>query len=108
MKVLWTSSARQRLKEIEAYIARERSADIAREVVVRILRRTLALEQHPLLGTRLRRYANEDIRELLERPYRLIFRVAPEQVEIITVLHYRQLLPSDLIGLDAELGRLSR
>ncbi|HRG16121.1 MAG TPA: type II toxin-antitoxin system RelE/ParE family toxin [Pseudomonadota bacterium] len=107
MKVFWTPSARRRLKEIEAYIARENSADVAREVVVRILQRTLTLEQHPSLGTRLRHYADEDIRELLERPYRVIFRAKPEQVEIIAVLHYRQLLPSDLQGLDAEIGRRS-
>lgn len=36
------------------------------------------------------------MRELLERPYRLIFRVLPDYIEILTLLHYRQLLPSDL------------
>lgn len=49
-----------------------------------------------MLGKRLTRYADADVRELLERPYRLIYRVTDERIEIVTVMHYRQLLPSDL------------
>ena len=40
-----------------------------------------------------------DVRELLERPYRLLYRVTPTQVEILTALHYRQLMPADLANL---------
>lgn len=104
MKVFWTPSARQRLKEIEAYIAKESSRQIAHDVASRLVNASFTLEQPPLLGTRLPQYANADVRQLLERPYRLIFRVLPERIEIITVLHYRQLLPSDLQELSAEIG----
>ena len=52
-----------------------------------------------LVGKRLRQYTKADVRQLLERPYRLIYRVFSERIEIITVLHYRQLMPSDLEGL---------
>ena len=38
-------------------------------------------------------YRREDIRELLERPYRIIYRFDPERLTILTVMHYRQLLP---------------
>lgn len=96
MRVFWTPSARLRLQEIEAHIAREANLQVAREVVTRIIRHTLTLGQPPLLGKRLSHYAHADVRELYERPYRVIFRVATDSVEILTVLHYRQLLPSDL------------
>lgn len=66
----------------------------------RLIRRSLELEHPPLQGKRLVRYATADVRELLLRPYRLIYRVWPDRIEIVTVMHYRQLLPSDL----AELG----
>jgi plasmid stabilization system protein ParE len=36
------------------------------------------------------------VRELLERPYRIIYVVLPDRIDVIAVMHYRQLLPSDL------------
>lgn len=95
MKVLWTPGARTRLREIEAFIAKD-SPQAARDMTTRLIRRSMQLEQPPLLGKRLPRYAPADIRELLERPYRLIFRVTATQIEIVTLMHYRQLMPSDL------------
>ena len=97
MRVFWTPDAVARLHEIEANIAGE-VPDAARGVIVRLIRRTADLEQSPKLGRRLRLHHDVDLRELLERPYRLIYRVSTERVEIITVMHYRQLLPSDLTG----------
>lgn len=99
MRVFWTPDARKRLQEIEAYIAERASPEIARSEAARLVQRTLTLEQPPLVGKRLRQYTKADVRQLLERPYRLIYRVSAERIEIITVLHYRQLMPSDLEGL---------
>lgn len=47
----------------------------------------------PRSGRQIQEYARTDLREVLERPYRLIYRVTAERVEILTVMHYRQLLP---------------
>lgn len=40
-------------------------------------------------------YPEADLRELLERPFRIIYRVTTDQIEIVSVMHYRQLLPTD-------------
>jgi toxin ParE1/3/4 len=105
MKVFWTPDARARLKEIERYIAKENSPTVAREMAIRIVRRALSLEHGPpILGKRLPQYPGQDVRELHERPYRVIFRVKPERIEILTVMHYRQLLPGDLHGLQPRDG----
>lgn len=98
MKVVWTPLARRRLAEIEAYIATDRPK-AAREVAARLVKRSHTLRQPPLTGRRLTQYPNDDIRELLDRPFRLIFRVKAGTIEIITLMHYRQLLPSDLTDL---------
>ena len=45
-------------------------------------------------------FRREDIREILERPYRVIYRVLPNRIDVLTVMHYRQLLPGDLERLD--------
>lgn len=44
-------------------------------------------------GRRLPDYPDADLREALERPYRVIYQVKPERIEIITVKHYPQRLP---------------
>lgn len=41
-------------------------------------------------------YAQPDLREVLGRPYRIIYRVGAERIDVITVMHYRELLPDDL------------
>jgi toxin ParE1/3/4 len=92
MKVYWTSEARARLLEIHTYIAQE-SPMVARDVTARIVRRSQQLAVPPLLGRRLPEYPNADLRELLVRPFRIIYAVKIDRIEIVTVKHYRQNLP---------------
>ncbi len=100
MKVVWTDRAKLRLREIQEYIAAE-SPRIAPEVVRRLVTRSRQLATLPLSGRAVPEYRRDDIRELLERPYRIIYLVLPGQqrVDVLTVRHYRQLLPSDLTQL---------
>ena len=58
-----------------------------------MLARSRQLETAPQSGKAVPDYPRDDLRELLERPYRLIYRITAERVEILTVMHYRQLLP---------------
>ena len=92
MKVFWTAEARTRLLEIQTYIAQSSPA-IARQVVLQLLKRSRQLANPPLIGRRMPEYPDDEIRELLERPYRIIYRVTPSQIEIVTLKHYRQRLP---------------
>ena len=98
MRVYWTPSAQARLLEIQAHL-KEQAPAIATMLPVRLARRALELGGLPAMGKPLERYLPAEVRELLERPYRLIYRVTTTQVEILTVLHYRQLMPSDLTDL---------
>jgi toxin ParE1/3/4 len=94
MKVYWTLEARSRLQEIENYIA-QNSPPNARKVICRLVDRTRDLASLPRLGRPVPEYPGSDLHELLERPFRLVYRIANEQVEIVTVMHYRRLLPRD-------------
>jgi plasmid stabilization system protein ParE len=99
-RVVWTPEAISRLDDIDAHIALDSPAN-AKEMIARLLRRTRQLETAALSGRKVPEYRREDIRELLERPYRIIYRFTPDQVTILTVMHYRQLLPrkaADLRG----------
>jgi len=90
--VTWTPEALARLEDIEAYIAND-APIAAKEVIARLLERSRQLETAPLSGRAVPEYPREDLRELLERPYRIIYRITDARIEILTVMHYRQLLP---------------
>lgn len=94
MRVHWTPEAKVQLVGIHSYIAQE-SPLIAKQVVQRIASRCGQLAELPHSGHKVRDFNREDIRELFSRPYRIIYRIKPEQIDTLTVMHYRRLLPRD-------------
>ena len=92
MRVVWTEEARDCLRQIRAYIA-EDSPKAAEEMVNRLIRRGDQLDLAPARGRRVPEYPEAELRELLERPYRIIYRQLDDCVEIVSVMHYRRLLP---------------
>jgi len=91
-RVAWTPEAISRLDDIETHIALD-APNNAKEMIARLFARTRQLETVALSGREVPEYRRDDIRELLERPYRIIYCVTPEFVTILSVMHYRQLLP---------------
>ena len=96
MRVVWTDRAKARLKKIHANIA-EQAPQAADELVQRLVRRSLQLKTAALSGRKVPEYDRDDIRELKERPYRIIYQVS-DRVDVVAVMHYRQLLPGDVEG----------
>ncbi len=101
--VHWSPEAKARLRAIKVHIAAD-SPSSAQAVIQRILMRTRQLKSAPLSGRQVPDYQQEDLRELLERPYRIIYRyhLGARRVEILTLMHYRQLLPDDPENLQAK------
>lgn len=95
MIVYWTDRAKARLHLIHDYIA-EDSPKAALRVVDRLTARSQQLSTLSNTGRRVPEFSRDDIRELLERPYRIIYRIKPDQIDILTVMHYRQILPQDI------------
>ena len=95
MRVYWTNRAKARLRLIYNYIA-EDSPKMALQVVDRITTRSQQLREIPRSGRQVPEYNRPDIRELLERPYRIIYKIKSSQVDVLTVMHYRQVLPQDI------------
>ncbi len=75
MKLTWTARARTRLAELHDYIAKD-SKIRALAIVERILDRAETLLVAPRNGVRLRAFVDDEVRELLERPYRIIYRLS--------------------------------
>lgn len=94
MKVYWTDRAKARLKELESYIAQD-SESAAKKVVKRLLIKSNQISKLPYSGRKLPEYRQDDIREMLVKPYRIIYRIRTDRIDVLTVMHYRQLLPAD-------------
>ena len=89
MKVNWTETAEGHLDAIYAYIAQD-SPEYALRMVDRITRRSQQIATFPLSGRSVPEYEIEQIREVIEAPYRIIYYIYPDQIDILAVLHRAQ------------------
>ena len=94
MRVRWTENAIGHLVNIYEYIAIN-SPTYGRRMVDRITRRSEQIAEHPLSGRKVPEYEADDIRELIEKPYRIIYRIKPDQIDVIAVIHGARLLPDE-------------
>ena len=94
MRVLWTENAIDHLTNIYEYIAIN-SPTYARRMIDRITRRSEQIAEHALSGRKVPEFDAEDIREIIEKPYRIIYRIKPGRIDIIAVIHGARLMPGD-------------
>ena len=52
------------------------------------------LRDHPLTGRVVPELARPTIRELIEGAYRVVYRVTPDEVQVLTVVHGARRFPS--------------
>ncbi len=92
MKVHWTNTALGHLLAIYEYIAQDSSV-YAQRMVDRLTRRSQQIAAFPLSGRMVPEFEAEDIREMIEKPYRIIYRIKPDQIDVLAVIHGARLLP---------------
>ncbi len=92
MTVEWSEQAAAQLQAIRDYLARS-SPGYAQTLAERLIQRTERLADFPLLGAEVAEYGDESLREIFEHPYRLLYRVSGEQVQIVAVVHAARRLP---------------
>lgn len=86
MNVRWTEAALADPHAVQAYIARH-SAQYALGMVERILERSEHLASQPRIGPVVPEYEDETLRELFVDPYRIVYRLLDDQVDIVAVAH---------------------
>ena len=79
MRVRFTDEAKIRLRAIRAYIA-EDAPQRADGMIDRITRRAERIGDLPWGGREVPEYRNERLREVLERPYRIVYRMQPDEI----------------------------
>jgi toxin ParE1/3/4 len=86
VKVVWTDTAKRNLRAIRSYIA-QGSPAYADRMVDKLTSRSKQIGTFPLSGRVVPEFETKQIREVLESPYRIIYHIRPDHVEIIGVVH---------------------
>jgi addiction module RelE/StbE family toxin len=95
MRVVWTETAQDHLDAIYAYISQD-SPRYALRMVDRLTRRSRQIADSPLSGRRVPEYDMDQIREIFEGPYRILYHITSDQIDILAILHgARNLLSSE-------------
>lgn len=93
--VIWSGDAIRHVERIGEVIA-EDSPRVAAKWVRRIMSAPDILETMPFIGPMVEEIGRPEIRELLVKPYRIIYRVRGDVCTIGAVYHGRQYLLSHL------------
>ena len=93
MNVVWTEPALSQLDAIYEYIAHT-SPEYALRIIDRLTRRSIQIAEFPFSGRMVPEYESNEVREVLEWPYRTIYLIRSEQsrVEVLAVVHGSRLL----------------
>ncbi len=91
-QIVWSPRAAADIEAIREHIAYD-SELYARLMVSRLLAAPSRLVQFPELGRVVPEFDQADLRELIVRPYRLVYRLRGEFIEIATVFHAARLFP---------------
>jgi plasmid stabilization system protein ParE len=68
----------------------------AQRTIDRLTKRSEQIAAFPLSGRMVPEYEVPDIREVIERPYRIIYRIRSDQIDVLAVVHSAQLLPPEV------------
>jgi toxin ParE1/3/4 len=93
VKVYWTETAVENLSAIYTYIA-QTSTQYASRLVDRITRRSEQIASFPLSGRIVSEFGTEQIREVIEGSYRIIYYIKSEQIDVLAVVHGSQQISS--------------
>jgi plasmid stabilization system protein ParE len=72
VKVLWTDSALAQLQAIHDYLA-QTSPEYALRIINRLTKRSIQIAQFPFSGRMVPEYEINEVREVIEWPYRIIY-----------------------------------
>jgi len=98
-EIRWTPQAADDLEAIYLFIARD-SPKLADAFADRVLRATDRLAEFPRSGRILPELGIENIREIVVGNYRVIYRLHPESVQLLTVHHGARMLDPQKFAAD--------
>ena len=98
MRLTWSQEAGDNLVEIEAFIARDNLERAIRFIDALIDHAEAILAENPRSGRVVPEIGNPDMRELIYRGYRIVYRLKGNVPEILTVFEGHRLLRLNASG----------
>lgn len=90
MKIIWSLTARKKIKEILEYIS-EDNPDAALALIDLIEEEVEKLKKNPQSGSILPEVNSDRIRKIVvQKNYGVIYEISPDLIEILTIRHFRQ------------------
>ncbi len=99
MTVVWTGEALENLSEIEKFVGTD-SPERAERFINYLIERGKFIAQNPHIGRMVPEISNPEIRGLIIKKYRIVYRVQKSRIEILTVFEGHRLLRRDELNID--------
>ena len=94
MKLQWTETAKNDLICIQRYIA-ENNPKTAREWVKKLKSKAQNIVHSPFAVRKVPEFFRDDLREVIEGNYRIVYLVSSNRVSILTVFESHRLFPTE-------------
>jgi plasmid stabilization system protein ParE len=94
MNVIWSEEAALALVALEMKRAERYSEAKAAEIIDALVRRVHRLQDHTQLGRAVPEYGHWQLRELVDNWNRVLYRLRPDAIEIVTIVPAR--VPLDM------------
>ena len=91
-EIIWSVWASDDLVSVAEHISRD-SESYAATVVRELVAAARSLRVFAERGRRVPEYDNLSVRELIVRKYRLVYRVHPERIEVLRIIHGAREMP---------------
>lgn len=92
MKIVWSPLSFERLENIYEFIS-DKDTVAAKNLINRIFEKVESLNRFPERGRKVPETNRNDIREIFESEFRIIYKVETKRIVILTIRNFKQLLP---------------
>ena len=99
MTVIWTREALEKLNEIEEFIGTD-NPERAETFINYLIKCGESISQNPKIGRTVPDILNPEIREIIVKKYRMVYRINKDKIEILTVFEGHRLLRIDELEID--------
>ncbi len=99
MRVVWTREALDRLSDIEDFISQD-SPQRAATFVNYLIQRAEGICKNPRIGRKVPEISNPNVREIIAKKYRIVYKIQKNTIEILTVFEGHKLLSLEELRLE--------
>jgi len=99
VRVVWTHEALDRLSDIEEFISQD-SPQRAARFVNYLIQIGEGVSKNPRIGRIVPEISNPNVREIIAKKYRIVYKIQENEIEILTVYEGHKLLSLEELRLE--------